>query len=196
MFPSREELHLIAFLLGAFVLGGIAQTLWFRSPSCRLFAYPLDGGRTLRGRRIFGDNKTVAGFLVFVPVVSGSFALLGWLTELQGLDFLSRVGWPEQPLSLFFIGLAGSFGYMLAELPNSMIKRQFSVEPGARPTGWLRYVTFAMDQGDSVLGALLLLHLAAPLPRTTWFSLLVLAAVVHWLFNVVLYLLGVKSKPC
>ena len=38
------------FLLGAFVLAGMAQTAWFAAPLSRRFSHPIDGGATLRGR--------------------------------------------------------------------------------------------------------------------------------------------------
>ena len=48
---------------------GSAQTWWFKSPRSARFALPLDGGRTFRGRRLFGSNKTWKGFVVMVPGV-------------------------------------------------------------------------------------------------------------------------------
>jgi hypothetical protein len=67
------------FLLLAFVIAGTAQTAWFASPASRRFAQPLDAGLTLRGRRLFGENKTRRGFLVMLPASAAGFALLAIL---------------------------------------------------------------------------------------------------------------------
>ena len=64
------------FILAAFTLAGAAQTVWFAAPQSRAFALPLDGGATLRGRRIFGSNKTLRGFVVMVPAAGFAFAAL------------------------------------------------------------------------------------------------------------------------
>ena len=72
------------FLIAAFVLAGVAQTAWLGSRTSRRFAVPLDGARTFRGRRIFGDNKTARGFLVMVPAAGAAFCLLARLVETSG----------------------------------------------------------------------------------------------------------------
>jgi hypothetical protein len=62
-----------------------------RDAGIRRFAVPLDAGRTLGGRRLLGDNKTVRGFMVMVPATGIAFALLAsLLSALPGLTGL----WP------------------------------------------------------------------------------------------------------
>ena len=56
-----------AFLVAAFTLAGICQTAWLALPVSQRLAIPIDGGRTVRGRRLFGANKTLRGFVVMVP---------------------------------------------------------------------------------------------------------------------------------
>src|SRR5262245_38527602 len=66
-------------LVGSFVVGGACQSAWFAHPLSKRFTRPLDGGRTFRGRRILGDNKTTRGFVVIVPATALAMAGLGLL---------------------------------------------------------------------------------------------------------------------
>src|SRR5438094_8332250 len=122
-----------AFLLAAFTLAGFFQTAWLAMPASLRFAVPLDGGLTFRGRRVFGDNKMVRGFLVMAPATGMSFALLAALLSSSpaGLTGL----WPLSPGSYALLGLWAGIGFMAGELPNSFIKRQLGIAPGAAAQG-------------------------------------------------------------
>ena len=91
-----------AFLVGAFTLAGLCQTVWLAMPVSRRFAIPLDAGRTVHGRRLFGTNKTIRGFLMMVPATGWCFAVLaGLLAQLpSGLAGL----WPLSPGTYAFVG--------------------------------------------------------------------------------------------
>src|SRR6266536_5158382 len=145
-----------AFLVGAFTLAGFCQTVWLAMPVSRRFAIPLDAGRTVHGRRLFGANKTIRGFLMMVPATGWCFAVLaGLLARLpSGLAGL----WPLSPGTYAFVGLWAGLGFMAGELPNSFIKRQLDVAPG-QPAGGrcLRPLFFLVDRLDSTLGMLLAL---------------------------------------
>ena len=182
------------FLLAAFTMAGFAQSVWLRSRASQRFARPLDGGATLRGRRIFGANKTWKGLVVMVPAVGIAFGVLAagiwlvWPTAVANL-------WPLSPVGYFLLGCWAGLGFMLGELPNSFVKRQADVEPGKAPKSVVgRVAGFVIDQTDSVLGALVALALVVKVPWPTWIGILLAGPLVHWLFNVLLVLLGVKSR--
>lgn len=182
------------FLITAFSLAGLAQTAWLRSRASSRFALPLDGGATLRGRRIFGANKTWKGLIVMVPAVGVAFWALAAAIGLLWPGALPRL-WVLSPTGYFLLGCWAGLGFMLGELPNSFIKRQAGIGPGQHPTGAAgRFVSFIVDRIDSVLGALIALGLIVKLPWQTWLIILLAGPLVHWLFNVLLVLLGVKSK--
>jgi hypothetical protein len=189
-----EPLRCALFILLAFVLAGTAQTWWFKSPLSARFALPLDGGRTLRGRRLLGANKTLKGFVVMVPATAFSFLLLGLLA-----NAFPRVGeglWRLSPLQYTLLGASAALGFMLGELPNSFIKRQLGIAPGTAPSStWGRWLCFAIDRLDSVIGALLVLGLLVPVSGEVWLLVLCVGPALHWLFNVALYVLGVKARP-
>ena len=89
---------------------------------------PLDGGRTFRGKRLFGDNKTWRGAVVTI----GTTTLAAW-----ALAQLSACCWPLPTLVPFaethpvVWGLLLGTGYIVGELPNSFAKRQLGISPGA-----------------------------------------------------------------
>jgi CDP-2,3-bis-(O-geranylgeranyl)-sn-glycerol synthase len=181
------------FALVALALAGVAQTIWLKSDKSRRFAVAIDGGRTWRGRRILGDNKTWRGFVLMVPAVGVSFlvarAMLMALHD--GRDIL----WPLSTVGYFLLGSWTGFGFMLGEFPNSFIKRQCEIAPGAPALGhWSQPFCFVVDQLDSIGGGLIALSLVVPVPLWTWLHLLVVGAIVHWGFNVVFVMIGLKTR--
>jgi hypothetical protein len=186
-----NPLRCALFLILGFVIAGSAQTWWFKSPRSARFALPLDGGRTFRGRRLFGANKTWKGFVVMVPAAMFSFALLGATagSMAEGL-------WPLTVPQYALLGGCAALGFMLGELPNSFVKRQLGIAPGAAPaSAWGRWLCFTVDRLDSILGMLLVVSLLVPLGWQAWLFVLGVGPAIHWLFNVALYALGVKARP-
>ena len=106
---------------------------------------PLDGGRTLRGRRLLGDNKTWRGALV----MSGGVIVANEVLQ-RVPAYRARL--PE-PLRGHGLGVALAAAVVGAELPNSFIKRQLDIAPGAQRS----LVLSVIDQGDVVLGSWLTL---------------------------------------
>jgi CDP-2,3-bis-(O-geranylgeranyl)-sn-glycerol synthase len=181
-----------AFLIVAFVLAGIAQTAWFATPISRRLAVPLDAGIRFRGRRLFGANKTLRGFIVMIPAAAGAFALVAWALGCPACAGL----WPMTPGGYAKLGAWAALGFMLGELPNSFIKRQLGIDPGdaARRNG-LRRLQFAIDRADSGIGMLTAVTLAVPTPALAWAIVLGAGLWFHWGFSVVMFRLGIKPRP-
>jgi CDP-2,3-bis-(O-geranylgeranyl)-sn-glycerol synthase len=182
------------FLLATFVVSGCAQVAWLASPWSRRFAIPLDAGRTFRGRRIFGANKTWRGLVVMVPATAAAFAAVAWVAG--GKDPASAGLWDLSGWQYALAGTCAGAGFMLGELPNSFVKRQLDIAPGARaagPAGAL--LQFALDRADSGIGMLTALSLAIPTPWLTWAFVLLGGWAVHWSFSVVLFRLRLKPRP-
>ena len=109
---------------------------------------------------------------------------------------LQRGLWPLAPSAYALLGCWVGLGFMLGELPNSCLKRQLDIAPGETPVQtWAKPVCFVLDQVDSIVVALLALSIFVPTPILTSVLILILGAAIHWLFNIVLYLLGVKARP-
>lgn len=191
---SQEAVIRAAFLLIAMSLSGAAHVLWLRSRLSQRFCWAVDGGCTFRGRRLFGDNKRVCGFMVLPPVTALTFMLLGSGRELLPTVIAAGL-WPLTPWQYAGLGLVCGLAFMLAELPNSFIKRQLDIAPGqtsARP--WLRPIIMLVDRYDSVLGVLLALSLLVSVPVLTWLLVLLLGPAVHALFSIALHSLGLKAR--
>src|SRR6476660_10368096 len=73
MTPPLSPHACAALPVVSFTLDGSAQLTWFAWKGSQAFGVPLDGGLTFRGRRLFGDNKTLRGLIVMVP--AGALAL-------------------------------------------------------------------------------------------------------------------------
>jgi hypothetical protein len=186
-----DPLGCAVFLLLAFTLAGMAQTAWFASSLSQVFAVPLDGGARLRGRRLFGGNKTVRGFVVMVPAAALAFVLLAAL----GGSALSASLWPLPLPSYALLGAWAGFGFMAGELPNSMLKRQLDIQPGGAPNGPLAVILhFLVDRLDSGLGMLSALAVAVDVPWLTWVYVLMLGPFIHWSFSLVMFRLGLKRR--
>jgi CDP-2,3-bis-(O-geranylgeranyl)-sn-glycerol synthase len=180
------------FLIGAFVIAGMAQTAWLAAPLSRRFAWPVDGGASFRGRRVFGANKTIRGFVIMVPAAALAFALVA---AAIGNPVAAGL-WPLSVRGYALLGACAGFGFMAGELPNSFVKRQLGVRPGdcaRRPS--LAAVQFLIDRIDSGVGMLIAVSLVSPTPPMTWLLVLAIGPTFHWAFSVVMFYLGLKARP-
>lgn len=178
-------------LVAALVVGGACQSAWLAHPASKRFARPLDGGRTLRGRRIFGDNKTVRGFVVIVPATAIAMAVFGPLSRRAGLAV-----WPLSAAGFILLGAAAALGFMLGELPNSFVKRQLDIEAGSPPKSRAgKIVGAVVDRLDSAVGALLGAAVVARVSIGTALWCLLLGPPIHAAFSALLWVLGVKKRP-
>jgi CDP-2,3-bis-(O-geranylgeranyl)-sn-glycerol synthase len=181
------------FLLLAFIASGAAQTAWFASARSAFFAVPLDGGRCIRGRRIFGANKTIRGFVVMVPATATAFALIAAGIRLN--DPAMHGLWQMTIVSYGLLGAWAAIGFMAGELPNSFLKRQLDIAPGFAPTHRaMLIVQFLADRLDSGVGMLAAVSLAVPTPWLTWGAVLLIGPAIHWAFSLVMFRLGLKPR--
>lgn len=179
--------YLLLPLLGGAALHGLCmKTGWLAG-----LTRPIDGGRTLRGRRLFGASKTWRG-----PILVGAGAALVWALQrhvLHGLPAfaaLEPVDFSALP-GAGFAALAG-FAGELAELPNSFVKRQLGIPPGGTARGPLALVFYLWDQLDVLTGYGLVLAFAVPpTPLRVAVGVAVVAG-VHPLLTWIGFLLGMR----
>jgi CDP-2,3-bis-(O-geranylgeranyl)-sn-glycerol synthase len=150
-----EILRVLYFFVPAY-LANMAPVL--AQGTCRGLAVPMDGGRTLGGKRILGDHKTWRGFLAGI-VVGG---IVGWL---QAAGWQAGIGRNLAPIEYtattgLTLGLLMGLGAGTGDAVKSFFKRRIGVAPGA---SWLGF-----DQLDFMAGAYLLAALvyAPPLLPT------------------------------
>ena len=161
-------------LLRAFVLfapllvAAMLSAVVCRFDLWRVLYVPVDMGAKLRGRRVFGDNKTLRGFVVAIVGCVGAVAVEKTLPLPASLCVVDYAN--ANPLLL---GSAMGLGAMLGELPNSFVKRRLDISPGEHTDGPRRVVFYLWDQLDLLTGAW---PLVSPWARPT--PSLVLASVV------------------
>lgn len=121
----------------------------------------------------FGANKTWRGF-VAMPLFTAVGALPLWLA----IPWLPAiVATPLAALNPLLLGLALGLGYMLAELPNSLIKRRLGIAPGEMPERGACWFVLA-DQVDSGVGFVLVYWLLTDIPPVTLLITLLLFPLV------------------
>lgn len=165
-----QALVLFAPLLFAAALSGIVMRLDLLAA----LKAPVDAGRRVRGRRLFGDNKTWRGFAV---------AVVGCVVAVTIERELPLPGWAclvdYRALNPAAFGTAMGLGAMLGELPNSFVKRQLGIAPGKTASGARRFLFYLWDQLDLLTGAWPLLSFwLRPTPRLVVASV-ALALVLH-----------------
>lgn len=192
---AMEALVYTAFVVCAFLPVAIAQTIWFSSAASKKFSLPIDLGKKLRGRRIFGDHKTIRGFMIFVPLSSAAFFALHQLLIASDLEIAGLL-WELMPGGYALLGLLAGLGFMLGELPNSFIKRQLGIAPGEVAAGRSgRVLQRLADRLDSTIGLLLAMSLLVETPWQMWLYLIVAGPAVHFVFSNLLTRLGLKGVP-
>ena len=151
---------------------------------------PLDGGRTLSGRRILGDNKTWRGALCMTAgIVLATVVLWRWGWWRDQLPAALRASSP------LLVGLLIGLGTVGGELPNSFLKRRLDIAPGARRRSAGGVAFALLDQGDLVLGIWVCLLAVWVMP--VWLAAIAFVAIaaVHAVLNVVGYAIGARAAP-
>ena len=128
-------LGLIWFFLPAYT-ANMAPVLFRKLP---FLVYPLDFGKTLNGKRIFGTNKTWRGLVV--GTLAGT--LVFYLQTLYPVSFEIF----SYSATTIWLGFYLSLGALIGDAIKSFFKRQSGIAPG-KP--W-----YVVDQIDFPLGALL-----------------------------------------
>jgi hypothetical protein len=170
------------------VLGGyLAHAPVLRFDLLRRLARPIDGGARLRGRRVFGDNKTWRGTVVMSAGVLTATLLLSLWPTCYG-------EWPANLRSHpVLFGLLLAAGFVAGELPNSFIKRQLDIEPGARCISPFGIALLIFDQADFVPAVLLTLAplwLMSPVQALVVFVSVVIG---HSLIGMLGYVIGARK---
>lgn len=193
-------LHLIAQMyvtLGPVILAGIFNMIFCKLKILKTMQVPMDGGRVLSdGNRIFGDNKTWKGFLGYlifgtVFTVIWGFAIRN--TALNSLDFFYINN--ENTLAFnTIVGVLLGLAYALFELPNSFVKRRLGITPGKPATGIKKAIFVFVDQADSIFGCALVVWFFYDLGILKYIGFVVVGAVTHIIFNMLLYFAHLRKN--
>ncbi|HEX7375401.1 MAG TPA: CDP-archaeol synthase [Steroidobacteraceae bacterium] len=152
---------------------------------------PIDFGATLRGKRVFGANKTWRGALV---VIGGSATFSTLFAQFNDATLHWPVPVPYAELHPTAWGALLGLGYILGELPNSFIKRQLEIAPGAMAHGRRGRVFWVADQLDSLAGMLLCVWPVWQPSLAVVVSGAVVLLILHPLSSWIMVLAGLKDR--
>ena len=194
-----SSLPQLMFLIAILVCAGSCNMVFVKSPLLRGLSLPMDGGRTLGdGKRLFGDNKTWKGFLGMLVLTAVWLAVAACLAmrfpEIQRLSLIAFNDF-ELPFNAWFYGSLWGLAYVLAELPNSFLKRRANIAPGKNADGRKGFMFLVVDQADSVLGCVLVLPLFADITWLDGIALVVLGSTIHYFSNLLLFAVRLKNQP-
>jgi CDP-2,3-bis-(O-geranylgeranyl)-sn-glycerol synthase len=173
-------------------LANMAPVFASKIPALTFLDIPLDFGKKLRGRRVFGDNKTLRGFVAGFVFALGGVLLQRWLWEHVGQPCFQCGIEGNYSIKLItsnvlLVSLLYSFGALGGDAIESFFKRQVGKSSGS---AW-----FPFDQLDYIVGGLLLtwpvVHYSASLAGTVLITFFVL----HIVSTIIGYGLGLKDAP-
>lgn len=143
-----------------------------------LLDIPLDQGKMWKGKRIFGEHKTVRGFLAGI--------LLGIITAywqsfypLFSMEIITYQHW-------LLLGISQGFGAMLGDAIKSFLKRRRNISPGQ---SWIPY-----DQLDFIVGAIVLTAFFFPIRLQIIAVALAVTPFLHAGANSIGHSLGLRTS--
>lgn len=184
--------------LAPVIFTGILNMVFCTTSLFKKFNKPLDGGRNfVDGKRIFGDNKTIKGFIgymvigTFINIIWGS---LGNLVAYIGGHNYIYVHHNNTLVYNALIGLLFGLAYALFELPNSFLKRRMDIEPGKTAKGLKKYLFILLDQCDSIIGCVLVVVLINSMTIRMFFGYIGLGILTHLVVNIMLYMFKLRKN--
>lgn len=144
---------------------------------------PLDFGKFYRGKRIFGDHKTIRGIIVGIIFSELLFLLQAYLFN-NNLFIRNNSLVNYNQISIFF-GFALGLGALGGDAIKSFLKRQVGIKPG---TSW-----FPWDQIDWIIGTLLISNFFIPISAQMSFTFLVIGLLLHLIVKIIGYLIKMNN---
>lgn len=169
----------IALLLLPGAAANMAPVLVARIP---FLAHPLDNHLHVRGRRVFGANKTIRGLIAGVLASTLVVSLLAWGADLVApfslIDYSSI-----HPLIL---GPLVGLGALVGDALKSFAKRQADIPPGH---SWPPF-----DQIDWIVGMFVAIAPFHVFPISIYLLALFIGGALHPLVNIAGYYLNLKRS--
>ncbi len=186
------ELGIIAYLFSPLLVGLALHGFCIKYDILASLCSPIDQGRSFRGKRIFGDNKTYRGVVVVSLGTMIGFGLQSLVlhrsASIRGIELYDYAFFKSVA-----VGLAVGVAAMLSELPNSFIKRRFEIAPGRAAKGWKGAIFYVYDQIDFLLGAWLVLAIVVTVTVGRVLFSAGLLLVAHQLMSSVGHALGMRK---
>jgi CDP-2,3-bis-(O-geranylgeranyl)-sn-glycerol synthase len=147
--------------------------------------HPIDGGRSLGGKRVLGDGKSWEG------LIAG--AVIGMFMGIVQMVVFPFLPWGASPIPLNIVAMSPVLGFliglgaMVGDIVASLFKRKIGLKRGMSAP--------ILDQDDFVVGALVFAALVV-LVRFEWFVLLlILTPIFHYAASYIGYKVKIKKTP-
>lgn len=162
---------------------GLANMFAFLSKYIRILKVPIDLGKSFRGKRILGDNKTWRGAFFGILVGFLVFLLQKYLYQFNFFHDLSLFDYPKMS---WLFGLLLSSGAILGDLIKSFFKRRVNIAPGQ---SWMPF-----DQIDYTICAIVLGSFIFFPGWSIAAGVVAIGFLLHILLNLIGYLLKMKRS--
>ena len=182
------------------IITGIVNAVFCKSHLLDKLKIPIDCHKTLKdGQRVFGDHKTLKGFIgyiIFAVIFSVIFGLIStrvhWLERHNFFYFTHN----NNVVFNFMLGSLLGFTWTLFELPNSFLKRRLKIAPGfTSKNNFMKILFVFLDQADSIFGVVLVIAIFHPIFITQYFLYVVVGALTHIALNYLLFLAKIRKRP-
>lgn len=174
----EEILKAIWFIFPAYIANAIPPLIC-KVKKLRENNVPIDFGKQLRGKAIFGNGKTWNGLIL--GVLAGTlFGLVQSNIIVEGLPFIL----PKMTILLAFML---SLGSLIGDMIGSFIKRRLNLKRGAPAP--------LLDQLDFIFGAFIFAALIIEINLVHLFILAIITPAIHLTTNKIAYKIGIKKEP-
>jgi CDP-diglyceride synthetase len=175
------------------LLAGITFIICLKEDYFSWLKMPADFGMKFRGKRLFGENKTLRGFIIMPLATWIAVIMIGYVMKF--FDFESDKALFDYSLSGSYKALVYGLAYPLGELPNSFIKRQLDIGPGGRAHGNLTRMFFnLLDKIDSLLACGIVAFSLYGISASYIFGAILLGILFHCLTDFLMLKQGLKEE--
>jgi len=171
------------FILPAYVANTVPVYV-AKLPFLKNFSKPIDFGKSFKGKRIFGDNKTYRG-LIFGVLIGTLVGILQTNFQIPANNFFHSANLPEMTPQL---ALMLSFGALIGDMVGSFVKRRVGFKPGQHAP--------LLDQVNFIFGAYFFSYLLTfRIDYDQFFVVLIITPTIHLFFNFIAWLYKLKKEP-
>lgn len=182
-----KEILFLLWLALPSIFANIAPIPISKIPLLKKYNTPLDFGKTYRGKRVFGTNKTWRGLVAGIIAAT----LVFWLQQLAvehyawAASLTAQIDYAHLPTLI--LGPLFAIGALGGDAIESFFKRQRGIPPGG---GW-----FPWDQLDSVLGTAVVVLPFIVLSAWQYVLMIAMMPVIHLVSTRIGYWIGLKDSP-
>ena len=151
-------------------------------------AIPIDRGKMVGEKPMFGSHKTVRGFVVGIGMAVIVALLQAWLYKYPVIRQLSIVDFGKGYGFAALVGFLMGFGALFGDLAKSFVKRRLEIGPG-KP-----FIPF--DEVDFAIGALVFSAIIIEIAWNVAVVSIALAFVFHIIINHLAFYFGIRKEKC